>query len=411
MNIINFAYDIPPSPPWSEYYVKNIYDDKRYPINGPLEECFYDYHAPIQTVFEKNNVTTKWVPLHQALLRTEKFVYVLTFKYLARSLMAEIPFKYITPKLKHAINTGQCLLVMHDASESYYYDTEFYSSLIQKLNEVSINFKNVLIITGNMANNSHPANLNILNWQMFETAMRLASEHKKISTVDKFSNIEDVKKFLCLNRVNREIRFYFMYQMYTNQLLNDFRASLNKVNTIEEIESHTNNYFINKIKNYDDFSVMLQSLPWIVDIDDFNFNHWDSLDDNFSINNIIFIVTETIFSDFNHLFLTEKIFKPIALCMPFILIGSPKILKHLQSLGYKTFNHIWDESYDDEIDMSARMNKIVDLVKNLSKNYTTAELVTIIKDNNDILEHNYNLLMSRRPEQPVLEFIQNKICK
>jgi hypothetical protein len=94
-----------------------------------------------------------------------------------------------------------------------------------------------------------------------------------------------------------------------------------------------------------------------------------------------------------------------------IILGSPKILKHLQSLGYKTFNHIWDESYDDEINMSERMNKIVDLVKDLSKNYTTSELVDIITANNHILEHNYNLLMSRRPEQPIIEYIKDKICK
>jgi hypothetical protein len=347
-----------------------------------------------------------------ALLKTEKFVYVLTFKYLARSLEAPIPFNYITDEVKHAINIGQCLLVMHDATESYHYTTQFYSSLIQTLNKTSItNFTNILIITGNMANTLHPAELNILNWQMFETSMRLVNEHKEIKPINKFFDIDSVKKFLCLNRVNREIRFYFMYQMYTNQLLNDFRASLDKVNSIEEIESHTGNYFINKIKNNDDFPKMLQSLPWLVDIDNFNNNHWNTVSDNFSTNNIIFIVTETIFSDFNHLFLTEKTFKPIALRMPFIILGSPKILKHLQSLGYKTFNHIWDESYDDELNMGERMNKIVDLVKDLSKKYTTSELADIITANNHILEYNYNLLMSRRPEQPTIEYIKDKICK
>ena len=177
-----------------------------------------------------------------------------------------------------------------------------------------------------MANTLHPVELNVLNWQMFETAMRLVNERDQIAPINKFSNIENVKKFLCLNRVNREIRFYFMYQMYTNQLLNDFRASLDKVSSIEEIESHTGNYFINKIKNNEDFSAMIQSLPWLVDVDNFKYNLWNNVADNFSTNNIIFIVTETIFSDFNHLFLTEKTFKPIALRMPFIILGSPKTI-------------------------------------------------------------------------------------
>jgi hypothetical protein len=42
-------------------------------------------------------------------------------------------------------------------------------------------------------------------------------------------------------------------------------------------------------------------------------------------------------SDSSNLFLTEKTFKPLALGMPFIVIGNPYILKRLRSLGYKTF--------------------------------------------------------------------------
>ena len=95
--------------------------------------------------------------------------------------------------------------------------------------------------------------------------------------------------------------------------------------------------------------------------------------------------------------------------MPFIVIGNPYILKRLRSLGYKTFDTLWDESYDEEFDCHKRMEKVVKLVEDISKKYTTEQLNNLIEENKDILEHNYNLLMKRRPEQTVIEYIMNRI--
>ena len=201
-----------------------------------------------------------------------------------------------------------------------------------------------------------------------------------------------------------------MYQIWDKNLMYEFNASLKNVNDITEISSYNNHEFMDKIKDQPNFKTMLDSLPWVIDTPDFNNNHWDNIGYAFASTNLIFITTETLFSsDSSNLFLTEKTFKPIALSMPFIVIGNPYILKRLRSLVYKTFDTLWDESYDEEFDCHKRMEKVVKLVEDISKKYTTEQLNNLIEENKDILEHNYNLLMKRRPEQTVIEYIMNRI--
>ena len=43
---------------------------------------------------------------------------------------------------------------------------------------------------------------------------------------------------------------------------------------------------------------------------------------------------------------TEKIARPISYYTPFVVMGSKGYLAHLRMLGFKTFDSVWDESYD-----------------------------------------------------------------
>jgi len=78
------------------------------------------------------------------------------------------------------------------------------------------------------------------------------------------------------------------------------------------------------------------------------------------------LVPETLF-DTQKTHLTEKVFKPIVMEQPFIIIGCPGSLEYLQSYGFQTFNGCWDESYDKETDASKRMEMIIKIVDNISK--------------------------------------------
>jgi hypothetical protein len=86
------------------------------------------------------------------------------------------------------------------------------------------------------------------------------------------------------------------------------------------------------------------------------------------LNSYMSIVTESIFfqtshghedKDFATGYLSEKIWKPIGHCQPFILLGPAKSLEYIRSLGFKTFDGFIDESYDMETKDSNRMYKAI----------------------------------------------------
>jgi hypothetical protein len=97
------------------------------------------------------------------------------------------------------------------------------------------------------------------------------------------------------------------------------------------------------------------------------------------------LVTETVATGRRH-HLTEKTFKPIALGMPFVMVGTQGSLKYLRSYGFRTFGDLWDESYDDEPDDSRRIEKIAQLLKQLEGSDRQA----IFDSAQEIIEHNWN---------------------
>lgn len=412
MTTINFAYDgrVGHQQTW-QWHI-NPYDKKFYPINGLFEECYYDYHAPLQTVFEKNGHRTNTITVRDALKGTEKFIYVLTFRYLRNTILKDTGFnffKHIPIGIIDAVNAGQCILILNDSHESALYTLDFHDVLFKNLQAASINPNKVILLTGNHINIPADSKIPIVFWQFFETAVRLSTENIQINLNDKFNNPDVLKKFLCLNRIPRETRYYFMFEMYKRKLIHHFSTSLDAVDKIEDIVSYNNNLFMNIIKDNQEFKQMLKTLPWIVDSNDFKINHWDTNNNNFSFNNLIFIVTETLFQgDINNIFLTEKTFKPISLKMPFIVIGQPLTLQRLREAGYQTFSHLWDESYDETFDPLQRMTKICNLVEQLS-NMPLAELIDKVKQSFDILEHNNKLLKSRRAENDIMQAIKDRV--
>jgi len=99
------------------------------------------------------------------------------------------------------------------------------------------------------------------------------------------------------------------------------------------------------------------------------------------------IVTETLY-DNDSLFISEKTYKPIYLCQPFIVFGNPFTLNKLHELGYKTFSNWWDESYDTETDLKKRFNKIVKVMETISE-LNLDELKELKNEMQDVIVHNY----------------------
>ena len=103
---------------------------------------------------------------------------------------------------------------------------------------------------------------------------------------------------------------------------------------------------------------------------------------------LIYVPTETVyFGQRTHI--TEKTFKAIALEMPFVLVASAGSLEYLREYGFQTFDGILDESYDTETDDMRRVERVVQLLKDLD-NLSVRERQQIHRACLSRVQHNYN---------------------
>ena len=110
---------------------------------------------------------------------------------------------------------------------------------------------------------------------------------------------------------------------------------------------------------------------------------WESVAES-----MVYIVSETVATGRRHQ-LTEKIFKPICQQVPFILHSTQGALSYLKQYGFRTFDTLWDESYDLEPNDQKRIQKIADLVQQLDQ-LTRSEKQDLYQQAIPILNHNYN---------------------
>jgi hypothetical protein len=91
-------------------------------------------------------------------------------------------------------------------------------------------------------------------------------------------------------------------------------------------------------------------------------------------------------------FLTEKTFKCLKHGHPFIIVGAPGSLNTLRQLGYKTFDHAIDSSYDWETDNTQRWHMIREAVKEVAHQDPHSWFQSVVKD----CQHNQQLFLSSK---------------
>ncbi len=169
---------------------------------------------------------------------------------------------------------------------------------------------------------------------------------------------KDKKDFLLLSRHCKLHRLLLLSHLHKLGLENNLVSWDNKFYT---------QYFIDLMYQYDrneEFGKLVTETSSLLDVQDlgiisgFGFENKDIY-----LNSYLSIVTESVFfqeaADFPSGYLSEKVFKPIGHCQPFILAGPAKSLEYLQTrFGYKTFHPYINESYDMEYDDFKRLELI-----------------------------------------------------
>jgi len=77
------------------------------------------------------------------------------------------------------------------------------------------------------------------------------------------------------------------------------------------------------------------------------------------------LVTETVCAESDLSFRTEKMAKPLAMGHPFIVAANRGFYRDLRNLGFRTFGHVIDESFDQIENAQERMDRLVTIVTDL----------------------------------------------
>lgn len=199
------------------------------------------------------------------------------------------------------------------------------------------------------------------------------------------------KTFLAPNRIiagERTHRLKMLYWIFKYRMLNN-HISCPAVCPGEDIPTLT---AVKKIQNqYPDIKEVFESVPLPINFAN-EHNHpmhscWLSLFEQ-SADSLLYLVTETVAHGHRH-HLTEKTFKPIAMGMPFVLVSTQGSLHYLKTYGFKTFDSVWDESYDLIENDNDRIKAIADLLLRLDQ-MSVNQRYTLFQQCVPIIEHNWN---------------------
>jgi len=201
----------------------------------------------------------------------------------------------------------------------------------------------------------------------------------------------DIKNhFSFLSFTDKDFRRYIFYKLHKNNLIQN-----NIVSHVKDVKNFfQNDYFFDKqIRDsmcpleFNDFKEITGKKIDLFQGSRFEKGFFDPSD-----NCGLELINETTM-DAGSFFITESTLKPIIAKRMFLMCGPPKLLSFLRFLGFKTFNHVFDESYDDILDKKRRIDKIISILSNFCS-LSLDEVIKIKKDNREILEYNYNHLIS-----------------
>lgn len=330
---------------------------------------------------------------------------------------------------------GQCIWWHEEPLDLYTYDklwNEIYYSFIHTPHLLNVMLKenpnlpsmplmcDQIFHTGNfwLLANSEKSNIkkNILkkykfyDWYFFYHGLAALDWFRDYKYL-KLPESRITKTFISLNHLltkKRSYRLSLLSHLHSEQLIKYgyVSAPLLDKKIVQNELFDKNSWLSNKIKRHLYENLLPNAKPIILDAQK---NYLDSsatiIDQKYSLGSLWHIVTETIFYE-ERLHLTEKIFKPIVVKRPFILIGAVGNLKYLRSYGFKTFDQWIDESYDEENDPDLRLLKIINEIKKLCalSNY---ELEKMHYEMQSVLEFNFNHFFNDFKIRVIDELVDN----
>lgn len=329
-------------------------------------------------------------------------------------LIAAIDF--IPEKVRDKIRNGNITLLLNNSHEAYHDSIEFiYRYFVMDLNFPPSNIRlltesaSILEEVDRVSKVFDKPYIQVEWLRIFEYNVKQATRMDNYRKLNTLEIKQYDKKYLNLNRRWRQHRPILVGLLELRGLLDKGYVSFCK-NVDGHNWSTVYDYLEGSVQYCDpDLYNLFQSnrdrienIPnMFLDTTELYINqvHVDNNLDYHYENTYFSIVNETnYFKNLGEgLFLSEKVFKPILRCHPFILVSRPHSLRKLKEIGYKTFSPYIDESYDEEVNDYERLKMIVNEIERLS-NLSEPQLVEFLTAVKEIVEHNYQLLTSKSSE-------------
>ena len=282
-----------------------------------------------------------------------------------------------------AVQNKKCRIVFVYVLEGYFNNIDWINNLCQKY---SFEKDDVILITSNLIEFNN-YNFTLIQYNYFGNHINFLSMSKldKIdlknyqNNYNRFLSNINTLHFLCFNGIPRFNRILMFDALNKNEKL--------KGKSITTLRSNDKNYYYD-IPNWENQKIGGGARLNIQ-------SHLDCF---------VNIVTETLF-DVDSIFISEKTYKPIYLCQPFIIFGNPYSLKKLKELGYKTFDKWWDESYDVELDINNRFKKIICILEEISE-WDMDKCFDVKQEMQEILIHNYKNMFKTDEIQNLFEVLK-----
>jgi hypothetical protein len=214
--------------------------------------------------------------------------------------------------------------------------------------------------------------------------------HRNHSTAPlRIHNQPREREFTALNRLHKPWRATAMADLLQHHVLDNSYWSYCETGVLADEDNPI------EIDSFNNLRVateqFLKSAPYYSDeLNQSERNNHANLVGKYFTNSYCHIVLETHFDadQSDGVFLTEKTFKPIKHGQMFFIAGTAGSLQTLRDMGYRTFDHVLDNSYDLETNNTQRWRLLCRAIKQAQ-----FDLPRLFKQARTDIEHNQRLFL------------------
>jgi hypothetical protein len=339
-------------------------------------------------------------------------------------------------KLLSAVKEKMAKIVLVQPTEGFFGENDLHYKWLSNLsNHYKFNKEDLIMITCNMASKQRQNeliqtgfikdNFIVYEYSFFQYHHWFVDGHTmydniKNSMIKVFndslkSNKEKIKTkhFLCFNRVPKNHRLVMFGELMSNDNFKDkYITSLGSVYDFDYL-NHLNreNIIKNMINIVGDRPKLLEffneydfNTECVFDVTELKDNKAHIFNIEAHRNTFVNIITESLINENHVIFFSEKTFKPMISAQPFIIVGNPHSIEKLKEHGFKTFDRWWDESYDLERNLSKRLEKIINVMEEIST-WDYEKCYQVTQEMEDTLKHNFNVLLDLKNTKNLMNFL------